>query len=179
MAMKSIVSDFKERADEVISRLELEETLHEVITSEAVQKMVEEEFDNCLDKLRKLAIFIPVEKETAKQNVEKFSAQKDKFISDFSSNFRIVWGMHPYVFFSGNVKDDEDLKEVIMELFEASKIEGTVRKTLEYQINTIVSEFGFACVIGNNPKNITIESILAMLIANSDEIKLPSTITFF
>lgn len=172
---------FLQKSNAVIVRLNLEEMVQKTIDSEIIQNMVEEEFERCLDTLKKAAIFAPEKvKGSAEKNAEAFVEQKERFISDFCSNFKIVLGMNPYVYLAENVKEDEVIKQFVMELFEASKLYDIVKKTLKYQTSGVMYKFFVASIVDDDLENVTPETMLALSFIddNSDDMKLPSSITF-
>lgn len=180
--MTAATRRFSEKSEALIARLNLEETLQNVINSEPIQKMVEEEFERCVVLLKKSAIFAPDEvKKAAEKNAETFATKKENYALDFNSNFKIMLGMSPCVYLSENVKEDEIIKQFVMELFQKPKIYELAQKTLKYQTNGVMYNFFVASAMDNDPKNMTLELVLAMEIidSNSEEIKLPSTVSFF
>lgn len=179
--MMCATSELLRKTEELIERLDLEETIQKITKMEDIQKMLEEGFENCLNNLKYAVLFSNEEhKVSAERNLKAFESQKSRFMSDFLPNFKIVFGMNPIVYLSKNVKEDDVIRNIIMKQLDKSKAYEIAKKAIEYQKNGIMHKALVATFMNNTPENMTFELILAinLIDSESDTIMLPTSISF-
>ena len=179
--MMVITSNFFRKTEEVIKRLNLEETIQHITRQNEIKKILEEGFESCLESLKKIALFSREDqKESAEKNVKSFESQKENFMSDFLTNFKIVLGINPIVFLSENVRDDDVIRKIVMKMLNTPKVYEIAHRTFEYQINGIIHKSIVATIMDNKPENMTVELSheINLVSSQNDTLMLPTSIGF-
>ena len=160
--MMVITSNFFRKTEEVIKRLNLEETIQHITRQNEIKKILEEGFESCLESLKKIALFSREDqKESAEKNVKSFE-------------------INPIVFLSENVRDDDVIRKIVMKMLNTPKVYEIAQRTVEYQINGIIHKSIVATIMDNNPENMTVELSheINLVSSQNDTLMLPTSIGF-
>lgn len=179
--MNSFLRDMhKEKAEEVMQRLNLHEAIQTILNSEKVQNMVNDGIAECMRKIKKSAAQAPERyKASAERNVNVFESQKDKFVSDFYENIKFMIGMDPHVFLAEHIEDDNLLKGCVLQLFDNKHLNKNIKKVIDSQINAVVHKFVMSSCMNEELKNGSSDMLFMFAVMNlSGSMMLPTSIGF-